>query len=191
MSRLFYVSHPQVKIDPDIPVPNWSLSDLGRTRAEAAARSSTLASVRSIYTSTERKAIETAEIFAAALNLTVSIRDGLHENDRSSTGFVPPHEFEKLADAFFANPHDSIRGWERAIDAQIRIVAAIANIIAQAPDGDTIVTGHGGVGTLLYCHASGNHISRQRDQPPGGGNYITINIRTKEAEHAWKQMEMF
>lgn len=190
MSRLFYVSHPQVKIDPDISVPDWSLSDIGRTRAEAAARSSTLASVRSIYSSTERKAIETAEIFAARLNLPVSIRDGLHENDRSATGFVPPYEFEKLADAFFANPHESIQGWERAIDAQSRIVAAIANIIAQAPDGDIIVTGHGGVGTLLYCHASGNHISRQRDQPPGGGNYITFNVRTKDAEHAWKQMEM-
>jgi broad specificity phosphatase PhoE len=189
MSKLFYISHPQVKIDSAIPVPDWSLSDLGRTRAEAAARSPALASVKSIYSSPERKAIETAEIFAAALKLSVNTRDGLHENDRSATGFVPPNEFEKLADAFFANPHESIRGWERAIDAQSRIVTGIQKLVAEAPTGDIIVTGHGGVGTLLYCHMSGATISRQKDQPHGGGNYFTLNTFTKKAEHGWKRIE--
>lgn len=36
------------------------------------------------------------------------------ENDRSSTGFLPPEEFEVVADAFFAQPGVSVRGWETA-----------------------------------------------------------------------------
>ena len=49
--------------------------------------------------------------------LSVEERPGIGENDRSATGFVPAEEFEALADTFFADPHTSIRGWERAIDA--------------------------------------------------------------------------
>ncbi len=189
MSKLYYISHPQVKIDPAIPVPDWSLSELGRSRAETAAKSPTLAKVGSIYSSTERKAIETAKIFAAELKLDVNIRGGLHENDRSATGFVPPEEFENLADAFFANPNESIRGWERAIDAQTRIVGGIEMITAEATEGDIIVTGHGGVGTLLFCHASSNVISRSNDQLAGGGNFFALNTATKTAAHGWKSIE--
>lgn len=29
----------------------------------------------------------------------------MHENDRSATGFLPPPEFEAVANQFFANPH--------------------------------------------------------------------------------------
>ena len=33
--RALYLSHPQVKIDANVPVPQWGLSDVGRGRAEA------------------------------------------------------------------------------------------------------------------------------------------------------------
>ncbi len=35
---LRYVTHPEVIVDPDQPVPEWSLSDRGRTRAGAMLR---------------------------------------------------------------------------------------------------------------------------------------------------------
>jgi hypothetical protein len=49
----------------------------------------------------------------------------MHENDRSATGFLPPDEFETVANRLFAEPLVSIRGWERAIDAQLRIVREV------------------------------------------------------------------
>ena len=42
----------------------------------------------------------------------------LHENDRSATGYLPPNQFEAMADRFFAEPQASVLGWERAVDAQ-------------------------------------------------------------------------
>ena len=66
-----------------------------------------------------------AAILAEALAPPWHIEEALGENDRSSTGYIAPPEFWQVVDAFFANPTQSIRGWERAIDAQTRIVNAV------------------------------------------------------------------
>jgi broad specificity phosphatase PhoE len=85
-----YITHPQVRIDPDVPVPRWGLSDAGRARAEAAASQPWARRLRRIVSSDETKAIELAEILAAAAGVKVEIAENAHENDRSATGFLPP-----------------------------------------------------------------------------------------------------
>jgi len=52
----------------------------------------------------------------------------LGENDRSATGYLEPQEFETTANAFFAYPERSIRGWETAQAAQTRIVEAVHDL---------------------------------------------------------------
>jgi broad specificity phosphatase PhoE len=90
----------------------------------------------------------------------------LGENDRSATGYLPRDQFEAMADEFFGKPEDSIRGLERAIDAQRRIISAVERVIALSdPNGDIAIVSHGGVGTLLLCHLKGLPISRTEDQP--------------------------
>jgi hypothetical protein len=37
-------------------------------------------------------------------------------------------EFEAIDTQFFANPHESVRGWERAAEAQDRILRAVRAI---------------------------------------------------------------
>lgn len=174
MQRVLYLSHPQVRVEPAVPVPRWGLSDLGRARMAAVARRPWLRRVERIVSSEEAKAVEAAGIVADALELAVEVGADLHENDRSATGFLPPDTFEPVADAFFARPDESVRGWERAADAQARIVGAVRRVLA----GDartTLFVGHGGVGTLLRCAVAGLAIGREHDQgrcgaDPGGGN---------------------
>ena len=48
-------------------------------------------------------------------------------------------------------------------------------VLARDQPGDILFVGHGGVGTLLYCHYSKVPISRQFDQPGSGGNFFTLN----------------
>jgi len=185
-----YLSHPQVQIDPDVPVPEWGLSVPGRVRTEALANAGWLRGTTRIVSSAERKAIETAEILARSLGLTVEVREATHENDRSATGFLPPEEFEAVATQFFSEPETSVRGWERAVDAQRRIVEEVEAVMKQPTEGDTLFVGHGGVGTLLYCHFAGTAIDRQFDQPPGGGgNYLTIGWPERQIQHPWRPME--
>ena len=189
MSTVRYLSHPQVAIDPVVPVPDWGLSPLGLARTQAFAAAPLLAATRRIVSSSERKAIETAQCIAARLGLTVEIRAAMHENDRSATGYLPPPEFEAMADAFFAAPDESVRGWERARDAQTRILSEVEAVLAQPTDGDVLFVGHGGVGTLLLCHLGNEPIARKRDQPGGGGNLFAFHAGTRNVHHAWRSME--
>lgn len=170
MTFCIYLTHPQVQIDPNVPVPDWGLSSIGRDRAAKAAALPWAAEIRHVISSAERKAVETAEIFTAACGLTLTSVEALHENDRSATGFLPPDEFETVADRFFANPDQSIRGWERAIDAQSRVVGAIRHALTGITAAEPVLfSGHGGVGTLLKCHLMGVTIDRKHDQTGGGG----------------------
>ena len=146
-------------------------------------------SIRRIVSSAERKAIETAEILATHLGLAIEVRERMHENDRSATGFLPPPEFEAVADQFFANPHKSIRGWERAIDAQHRIVSEVDAVLGTADADDIAFVGHGGVGTLLLLSLSGREISREADQPAGGGNYFAYDVSARRLVHGWQPID--
>lgn len=186
-----YVTHPQVRIDPDVPVPRWGLSDVGRARAEAAAARPWVRRLKRIVSSDETKAIELAEILAAVASVNVEIAADAHENDRSATGFLPPPEFEKAADWFFAHPDESFRGWERAIDAQARIVTVVKDVLANHDLNQPIAfIGHGGVGTLLRCHLAGLPIACSHDQPPnGGGNIHGFRLGDLKPLSGWVAME--
>ncbi|MBZ9673574.1 phosphoglycerate mutase family protein [Mesorhizobium sp. B2-1-8] len=189
MPIAYYITHPQVQIDATIPVPDWGLSDVGRARAHAMLDQPWIASIGRVVSSGERKAIETAEVLGRHLNLAVQVRQRMHENDRSATGFLPPPEFEAVADQFFANPHESVRGWERAIDAQQRIVSEVEAVLDVNDAGNIAFVGHGGVGTLLLLSLSDRQISREADQPAGGGNYFAYDLGARRLIHGWRPID--
>lgn len=119
------------------------------------------------------------------------VRQDLGENDRSATGYLPRAAFEAMADAFFAEPEVSVRGWERAADAQARIVAAVRAVIATTfPPGDIAIVSHGAVGALLLGHLSGRSIDRSLDQPAGnGGNFFAFDRETRRLRHGWMPID--
>ena len=143
-----------------------------------------------VAASTERKAMDGATILASHLGLTIVTHSGLGENDRSATGYLPKAEFEAMADAFFARPEDSVSGWERAVDAQARIIGALRDVLGDAPSGDVAVVSHGGVGALLLCHLLGVPISRSADQPLGsGGHFLTFDRSDWRLHHGWRSID--
>lgn len=186
----FVISHPEVVVDPAVPVPRWRLSGRGAARMRRfAAEDPALARLGAVWSSEETKAVEAAEILAARSGLPVRRHPDLGENDRSATGYLPPAEFERLADAFFARPTESIRGWERAVDAQARIAAAVDQILAGHPPGagDVALVCHGGVGTLLLCRVLGVPIARALDQP-GQGHVWAFEVATGRVLHRWRSI---
>ncbi len=234
---LRYVTHPEVQIDPRTPVPRWRLSERGRRRLEALLDRPWMRRVRRVVCSDEVKARQAGETICRALGLSLEVRAGIHENDRSATGFVPPEAFEGLVAEFFAQPARSVRGWERAVDAQARIARGLADLLppqardesagrgraasggtasggatsggtasggtapvrapvggasgddARAgaePAGDVVVVGHGGVGTLWYCHLAGLPIARAFDQPHQGCHF---SVGARGPLHPWLPFE--
>lgn len=112
-----YVTHPEVVIDPKVPMPRWGLSALGRSRAERFVNHPLVNGLTRIVSSTETKALELAAILADGCGAPVDSGDKFNESDRKSTGFVPAARFEDLADALFAHPDESAEVWETARDA--------------------------------------------------------------------------
>src|SRR5688572_1679509 len=111
MSRtIYFITHPDVVIDPAIPVPRWPLSERGRSRMQCLRKRAWMAYVAAIYCSTEQKAIDGAAILAEALGMPFYQMAALGENDRSATGYLPKGEFDTTVDAFFTRPGESIRG---------------------------------------------------------------------------------
>ncbi len=189
MSIVYYLSHPEVTIDPAVAVPDWGLSAVGRLRLLAVHGAAWLLSCRRIVSSAERKAVETAALIAEASGAAVEVRSAMHENDRSATGFLPPAEFEFMADRFFAEPERSVRGWERAVDAQARIRGEFDAVLdGHDPARPLLLVGHGRVGTLLYCALAGRPIDRRFDQARAG-SVIAIDLPGRRPRFGWTSME--
>jgi broad specificity phosphatase PhoE len=179
---VFFITHPDVAIDPAVAIPDWPHNSRGRERMRAIMGWSWARGVRRVFASSERKARDAAEILAAGLGLAgYGIVAALGEADRSATGYLPRQEFEETADAFFAHPQQSVRGWEPAARAQARIVGAVERVASHPPDDDLAIVGHGGTGTLLYCHLAGLPINRCYDQPAtNGGNWFAFDRATRK-----------
>ncbi|WP_324024606.1 histidine phosphatase family protein [Maribacter sp. BPC-D8] len=188
--KILFITHANVVVDPNKPVPEWGLSQKGKERHLLFNSNTETKNITAVYASYEQKAIDGGLILSNHLGIALQKIESLKENDRSSTGFLYEEEFQATANDFFANPNQSIRGWEKAINAQNRIVSAMKNIIStDKSSGDIAVVAHGGVGTLLFCFLAGKEISRQYDQPPnGGGNFFTFYIDNFEIIHDWRDI---
>lgn len=184
---VYVVSHPEVQVDPSVPVPRWGLSAAGRERLVHLLALPWAGALTRVVSSAETKAVQTARALAAPLGLDVVTDEALGENDRSATGYVPPQEFEQLADAFFAHPTASVRGWETAEHAQSRFVTAVRRQL-DGVDGDVAVVAHGGVGTLMLCHLLGVPVSRELDQP-GQGSWYAFEQVSGAVHHGWRRIE--
>ena len=191
MPLLHFITHPEVVIDPMLPVPEWRLAPEGVRRLVLALERPWLSRLGSVFSSAERKATDAARLIADRFHLSPVVIAELGENDRSATGYLPKAEFEAVADSFFAQPEQSVRGWERAVDAQARIRTAVDRVIAEAPgDGDVAIVSHGGVGALLLCHLKGIPIGRAEDQPgAGGGCVYSFDRESRTLPSGWRRIE--
>ena len=191
MKIVYFITHPEVLIDPKVPVPHWPLSERGLIRMRRLLQQSWVADITSIHCSTEQKAMDGAAVLAEHLALPVRRVAALGENDRSSTGCLPPVEFEAVVEQCFAHPHESVRGWETAAAAQRRMVAAVTTVRKTDPSpGAIAIVFHGGVGTLLLCHLADSSIARRHDQPgAGGGNYYAFQAESGALLHGWQAID--
>lgn len=110
MPTLHFITHPEVVIDPSVPVPDWPLSPEGVRRMGLALEQPWMSRLGAVFSSAERKAIDIARLVGKRFRLLPVIVAELGENDRSATGYLPKAEFEATADLFFAHPDESVRG---------------------------------------------------------------------------------
>lgn len=173
MKTIYFLSHPDVLINREIPITKWGLSDLGRKKMDGVLGFGWLAKIEEIYSSLETKAMEAAQIISDKLGIKSSAIEELGEIDRSSTGFLEFDKFQMAVDSFFSKPEESYKGWEKAADAQKRITNVVYNqIIKNSKAKNILIVSHGGVGALLLADLLKKKISRKYDQKSQGSYFI-------------------
>lgn len=185
--KLIYLSHPESAVDPAVPVPAWGLAPRGVARATALGLRWPFGQV-ALWSSPETKAQDCAHILGAAAGLPVLVLEHSGEVDRSATGYLPHAAHEALADRLFAAPLDSAGGWERAVDAQNRILAALTRAVDGRGAQDCLMVGHGGVGALLWAALCRLPISRALDQPRQGCGW-RFDLTAVRPLHDWHPFE--
>lgn len=189
--KITYITHPDVVVDPLVPVARWPLSEKGLFRMSAMLSQPWVGDISVIYCSTEQKALDGAQVLATYLGLDLHSREDLGENDRTSTGYLEQEAFLAHVRRFFATPDDSVGGWEPAVAAQTRVVHAMKDI-ASSHDADAhiAVVGHGGVGSLLLTSLLGCPVSMEQEQPgKTGGNYFVFDAAGWSLDDGWRPVD--
>lgn len=190
MPNLHFITHPEVVIDPNTPVPEWHLSDKGIGRMKALLDKPWVSNIDIVYSSDEQKAKDGAGILSQHLSIDYFIESQLGEIDRSSTGFVGGDAFWEIVKEFYAHPNESVRGWEKAVDAQQRIIKAVEAIIEKHDAQNITIVSHGAVGALYLGYLKNQPISMELEQPgSGGGNYFVLDTLTKQLVENWQSID--
>lgn len=189
MSFLVFISHPEVNIQPEVPIHQWSLSEEGRKRASQLLKQPWVTDIQVIFSSDEKKAAETAKILADGLSLTFQTSHALGEIDRSSTGYIAEREYNQHVQEWFAHPEAGVHGWERGVDAQERIARAVNDVITTHPEQNIAIISHGGVGAMLIGHYKNIPIHPRLSQEKLG-SYFVYDLEQKRVLLDWHPIEV-
>ena len=107
-----------------------------------------------ITSSTEPKAVETAQIAADYLKKPSIAFEGLHEHDRTGVGYTKQDKFEGWVRAYFENPDKLIFGQETANQSFARFSNALAKVTSKHPDQNIAVVSHGTVMSLFVSRTN-------------------------------------
>ena len=130
------------------------LSEVGRAQALRVAERLAGEPIHAVFSSTMRRAIETAAPFAAGGGHDLTLRDGIVEYDRGGGTYIPMEELKR----------DDYPAWKAFVDGgygvdiaafQALVVATLEEIIASHPGKNVAVFCHGGVINVWTAHILG------------------------------------
>jgi broad specificity phosphatase PhoE len=175
MQRLILIKHAQPKVDPLISSREWVLSDEGQTRAQDLAERLRPLEPQLIFTSSEPKASQTAQILADRLAAPTQTIDGLEEHDRTNVPHLPSRDFISFMALFFQRPRQLVLGEETADRAKKRVVKAILEAVEKAAGKTLAIVTHGTVLALFaadYLETDPFQLWRKMGQP----SYLILEL---------------
>ena len=151
---LSLIRHSETIVDPNRDPASWPLSGHGLAAARELAAESRWKTLSRLISSTEEKAISTAECLAAAAGVTLEMLSNLHEVYRPSF----KEDYETRVARFFHSLNDSgDDGWETASQALNRARAFIEPLSRDPAEGHIALVGHGMLWELARAWLLGNN----------------------------------
>lgn len=149
---LILVRHGRPQVDPNIPPPEWNLSTEGRAAVRALAVKLSRFRPVAALASQEPKAIETAELIAAPLGLTVERDAAFDEHRRPGWPFSSdPASFATRVEHVLSTPAISVDSADTGQGAARRF----AEGLARRTERPLLVVSHGTVLSLYLAERAG------------------------------------
>jgi len=145
------VKHSEPVLEPEVAPNLWHLSERGRTGSVLLGDRLARYEPRSVVSSDEPKAVETAKIVAERLGIGYSVYPGLHEHDRTGVWFLSDEEFGRAASDFFGRPDKLVWGNETAQQAGSRFEGAVRRVLDEREEEVITIVAHGTVISLLVA----------------------------------------
>ncbi|HWP39495.1 MAG TPA: histidine phosphatase family protein [Tepidisphaeraceae bacterium] len=154
MSRLILIKHASPRVVASEPAHSWRLSEQGRAACIPLAEALRSHAPALIVSSTEPKAVETAELVASHLAIPCETAPDLHEHDRSNVPHMRSGEFISMMELMFRKPDQLVLGRETARQAQQRFSHAVQSVISRHDGKDLAIVSHGTVIALFVAQHS-------------------------------------
>ena len=148
MPKIYLIRHAETQQDTGAEASQWVLSERGEEQVELLSQQSFWAEVKAVISSPERKAIATVQDIAFEKKIPFSTHDCLRELQRTPE-YIADYDARVLE--VFEQPARSIGGWERAADAQARIMRCVEELIAAHAEAPIAICSHGMALALLLA----------------------------------------
>lgn len=186
MTRLLLVRHGRSELNAAGRVQGWldsPLDELGREQAQQLAHRLRVEQPQAVYTSTLRRARQTAEVIAVALGIPLAADERLRERDAGALTGLNPAEIEEQFPEWVQQWRDSRRmaappQGEQPADFCARVVAVFDEIASRHPDGAVSVVTHGGVLATYLGHLLGLEPGRWAPFSFGNGSLTVVDLGT-------------
>lgn len=152
MRKLVLIKHARPSVDPTSPSSQWTLSTEGIASCGPLAEALKPLALDVLISSTEPKAIQTAQHVAGHLSLQSHALPGLEEHHRDTVPHLATRDFLASMAQVFKQPRRRILGEETAHQASERFLKGIADAIDRHPAGNIAVVTHGTVIALYLAY---------------------------------------
>jgi len=184
MASLVLIRHSRPQPDPALPARQWALSPEGHRLCAPLATYLHRFTCPFIFTSDERKALDTAGHVAVSLGVPVVSDPALREHARENVPWLDQQAFEAAVRNLFVHRDELVFGEETATDAQARFAGSVGRALAASPNTDTFVVTHGIVMSL--------HVAAVTDSDPmslweglGMPAVVVLNLATRQIVEQW------
>jgi 2,3-bisphosphoglycerate-dependent phosphoglycerate mutase len=189
MQKLILIKHAPPEVNPALSSEQWHLGAKGRTVCGPLAERVKTYAPTQIVSSTEPKAVETAQELSRHLKIPMRTQAGLEEHDRRDVPHMRSGEFIAMMELLFRKPSELVLGNETADEALARFEAAVQNVLSQTKDQTPAIVTHGTVMALLLAQHNPDRKAFELWRQLGLPSFVTVTTPNFAIEQVVQRVE--
>src|SRR5947207_11515653 len=149
--KIILVRHAKTKIDSQIPITRWGLSQEGISLAQKLSENNIIKQIDILYSSLQTKSLETAVILAKPNAIPIKTDDRLTEITSFTNKFIPDvDKYNQAVKDYYSDIIKRINNGETKQEALERFNIAIESIVKTSNNKENIgLVSHGNILTLF------------------------------------------